>query len=254
MVDVLNVRSGFLSRSSHPADADALSRFCLLESFSEDAASRCAQAAKPSLGAGGSEQAVDCMRIALHQSLGGTLAQLCADAHSRFANGGRPSGSAGESGDRGPRARSTSLGAGASALGEWNALLGEAVSEVSASGGGASGACCGALSHVYASQPFREWWGEPGRTRAPERLQWLDYRSKGVDLLGAAPPPSPSTGPLPSPSTGPLYGTPSLTLHWPSIFTLHGTASFSRRWTPRAQHDPTLMPTGQSTCAKITGR
>ena len=56
-------------------------------------------------------------------------------------------------------------------------------SEAGGDSASASAPCCASLAHIYAAQPFREWWNEPARTRAPERLQWMDYRSKGVDLL-----------------------------------------------------------------------
>ena len=86
------------------------------------------------------------------------------------------------------------VGGGMGALGEWNALIGESVEAAHLGGGGGgassaammarSGACCAALAHLYESGPFREWWGDASsRTGAAERLQWLDYRAKGVDLI-----------------------------------------------------------------------
>ena len=73
-----------------------------------------------------------------------------------------------------------------SALGEWSSewsgIVSDAVIGESSSSSSLDSACCGALSHIYASQPFREWWDGRGRSGA-ERLQWLDYRAKGVDLI-----------------------------------------------------------------------
>ena len=206
IVDVLNIRKGFLSRSIHEADADALSRFELLESFAADAASRCKQQQREagyngfnggSNGGGGvAEEAVEVMRAALHQSVGASLSEVCRDANDRFnsqMSGGRPSDAAPVAASASPATSSSggaiqraaaarALGGGASAASSaLDVLLGsEGPYEVDAGGG----PCCGALCHIYASSPFREWWGLPSsRTRAAERLQWLDYRSKGVDLI-----------------------------------------------------------------------
>lgn len=209
VVDALNVQCGFLARSRAPADADALERFQLLEAFATEATARCQQQAKPGTPVG--VEAVDVMRAALHASVGGMLAGVCTEAHlrhggaavtaARSSTSGAPVGvgGGGGSGGSGMRARSASsvasLGSlggsglgGGSALGEWTGLIGDPVAGESSNAGGVGGAgggsCCGALSHIYASQPFREWWGEPGRTRTgAERLQWLDYRAKGVDLI-----------------------------------------------------------------------
>ena len=76
------------------------------------------------------------------------------------------------------------------ALGDWNTLIGESVEAVGGSSSaaiGRSGSCCLALSKLYEAGPFRQWWGEAAaRAGAAERLQWLDYRAKGVDLIPAA--------------------------------------------------------------------
>ena len=38
--------------------------------------------------------------------------------------------------------------------------------------------------HVHVPvQAFREWWNAPERARAPERLQWMNFRAKGIDML-----------------------------------------------------------------------
>ena len=34
------------------------------------------------------------------------------------------------------------------------------------------------LRHVYRGQCFRDWWNRPERARAPERLQWMNFRKK----------------------------------------------------------------------------
>ena len=41
------------------------------------------------------------------------------------------------------------------------------------------------LRHVYRGQCFRDWWNRPERARAPERLQWMNFRKKARDLKWA---------------------------------------------------------------------
>jgi len=41
---------------------------------------------------------------------------------------------------------------------------------------------CSQLRHVYRGQCFRDWWNRPERARAPERLQWMNFRKKARDL------------------------------------------------------------------------
>jgi hypothetical protein len=70
----------------------------------------------------------------------------------------------------------------------WTAgLLGEVLGEGVGPAGplalDAAEPACAQLRHVYASQCFRQWWLAPSRTRAPERLQWMEFRAKRVDLL-----------------------------------------------------------------------
>ena len=188
VIDVVNVRSGFLARSAADADADALSRFNLLETFAEDASARCKQQARP--GTPLNTPAIDCLRTALHQSVGARLSEVCAEAHVRHGGAAVGEASAGGGSSNGGRLRArssscssisvASVGGSSSALGEWNALVSSAVAGQES--GAVGFACCGALSHIYAAQPFREWWDARSPSRAPERLQWLDYRTKGVDL------------------------------------------------------------------------
>lgn len=186
VVDLINISTGFLASSPSPCDADALSRFRLLEAFAADAHARCRQHR-----AGLDEAALATLEQSLHQSTGYLLAQVCAEAASRHhhhaSGGGTSSGTAGGGADGDCDGGRMGGGGSMGALGDWNALIGESVEAVGGSSGAAiarSGSCCPALSKLYEAGPFRQWWGEAAaRAGAAERLQWLDYRAKGVDLI-----------------------------------------------------------------------
>lgn len=176
VVDVLNVRTGFLAASSAPADADALSRLQLLEALAADATKRFEQ---QSSAAGLAAGSMATLHTALQQSVGGMLAEVCEQAATQRGAHVRNSGGGIGGGGGGYEASSAaSFFHDLSASATESSLVG-APSSAAAS----SGACCEALAHIYAAQPFREWWGDPTRTRASERLQWMEYRSKGVDLI-----------------------------------------------------------------------
>jgi hypothetical protein len=190
VVDVINIPTGFLASSPSPCDADALSRFRLLEAFAADAHARCKQHRS-----GLDEAALGTLEQSLHQSTGYLLAQVCAEAATRHHGGGAGGGGGMARGAGGATAGDGGAGGGGDAcrggagtgsmgaLGEWNALIGESVEAVGGSAARSS-SCCLALSKLYEAGPFREWWGEAAaRTGAAERLQWLDYRAKGVDLI-----------------------------------------------------------------------
>jgi len=149
VVDVINLDSGFIGRSPAPADADALSRAQLIDEFAEDAVERCSRA-------GLGQDAIQVMERALQQSRGALLGEVCSTA---------------------ARAKSSheSVSWG---LGELAALVGNSAAETKL----ATLPVCGVLAHVYSAQPFRDWWGDPDRSRSPERLQWLQFRAKGIAL------------------------------------------------------------------------
>ena len=77
VVDVLNVRTGFLAASTAPADADALSRLKLLEALAADTTKRFEQ---QSSAAGLAAGSMETLHTALQQSVGGMLAEVCEQA------------------------------------------------------------------------------------------------------------------------------------------------------------------------------
>ena len=126
------------------------------------------------------DAAVAAMQRALSQSVGAQLADVCAETHVR--HGGAAGGNGGASHDGGGNGGATAHAASGGAAGGGGGLRARSHSAVASLGGGGGSlsdwlaaesdppigdACCGALSHVYAAQPFREWWseGEAGRTR-----------------------------------------------------------------------------------------
>jgi hypothetical protein len=159
IVDLLNPRDGFLGQSTAAADMDALSRLELLQRLADEAVAR-AQQDKTRIEA----EALGVLRSAIHLSVGAMLAGVCADAAERLATA--------SGGSSGPA--------------PWHAgrpMLVDAL--IADTADAREPDCCGALAQIYAAQPFREWWGEPARSRsrAPERLQWLHFRAKHIDLI-----------------------------------------------------------------------
>lgn len=141
---------------------DALSRLELLQRLADEAVAR-AQQDKTRI----ETEALGVLRSAIHLSVGAMLAGVCADAAERLATAGAASG-----GSSGPA--------------PWHAGRPMLVDALIADTADARVPdCCGALAQIYAAQPFREWWGEPARSRArvPERLQWLHFRAKHIDLI-----------------------------------------------------------------------
>ena len=141
---------------------DALSRLELLQRLADEAVAR-AQQDKTRI----ETEALGVLRSAIHLSVGAMLAGVCADAAERLATAGAASG-----GSSGPA--------------PWHAGRPMLVDALIADTADARVPdCCGALAQIYAAQPFREGWGEPARSRArvPERLQWLHFRAKHIDLI-----------------------------------------------------------------------
>ena len=169
VVDVLNLGSGFLASSRAPADDVARRQLALLRTFADDVTSRCRA---KGLGA----DALASLQRARLQSEGAILADVCDVALA----------SAGEA-----RAERLTADGGAWHRGgqdNWAAgLLGDAAPHAGGlaaqlAGGGEPAPVCRQLRHVYASQSFRQWWLQPSRTRSPDRLQWMEFRAKGIDL------------------------------------------------------------------------
>ncbi|EOD14738.1 hypothetical protein EMIHUDRAFT_432600 [Emiliania huxleyi CCMP1516] len=169
VVDVLNLGSGFLASSRAPADDAARRQLALLRTFADDVTSRCRA---KGLGA----DALASLQRARLQSEGAILADVCDVALA----------SAGEA-----RAERLTADGGAWHRGgqdNWAAgLLGDAAPHAGGlaaqlAGGGEPAPVCRQLRHVYASQSFRQWWLQPSRTRSPDRLQWMEFRAKGIDL------------------------------------------------------------------------
>ena len=157
VVNTLNLGAGFLSRSPAPADAEAASRLQLLGRYGDDLRKRCAAA-------GMEERSVALLVQAMHQSEGALLESICADA----------SDAARRQAERAAQQQQ--------ANGGWGGVIGDIGTTVD-SGPIVPPDCCAQLRHVYASMSFREWWMEPARARSPEKLQWMQYRAKGIDLL-----------------------------------------------------------------------
>ncbi|KAL1510542.1 hypothetical protein AB1Y20_006845 [Prymnesium parvum] len=155
VVDVLNLSTGFLARSMAPADADALSRARLLDSFAKDATERCKRAGLDS-------GSMHILQRALQQSRGALLAEVC-------------SGAAGAS------AATRKSGTATWGLGDLASLVADGAANPSSSAT-TPPPVCGVLANIFAAQPFRDWWGDPQRSRSPERLQWMQFRAKGIDI------------------------------------------------------------------------
>ena len=153
VVDVLNFETGFLARSAAPADADAIARIRLLHEFAADVTARCEHATLPAVA-----DALPTLRACIDKALGPQISRLCAEAagSARGWGGG---------------------GAGGYLMSEISALMSD---DDGAAPAGEPPACA-ALAHVYASQPFGDWWGQPERDE--RRFQWLNFRAKGIDLI-----------------------------------------------------------------------
>ena len=94
---------------------------------------------------------------ALHQAKGGLLAEVCAAAASApLPQVPHPTAN-------------LDLG--------WGPPLADVQVEGSGSrGAGEARAVCELLQHIYGGQCFREWWTSRERARAPDRLQWMQFR------------------------------------------------------------------------------
>lgn len=179
VVDLLNIKTGFLALSKAPADADALSRVALLERMADEASCRCQQQHGTTLG----DAALAALKQAMHQSLGAMLAGVCAESSARHGVPCANDPSANPATHLASKPSSTEAVGGVGGVIAQGLALGDALMGDGSSSSDSTPSCCGALSHMYAAQPFREWWSDPSVRRSPERLQWLQFRQKRIDLL-----------------------------------------------------------------------